>query len=62
MESAIRGTGYGDKHMWIHMGQAGHKQTAYRCQVCGELFVHAYDETPDIFEAMKKYGVKEECR
>ena len=33
----------------------------YVCKDCNESFRHYYDVVPDIFEAMRGRGVKEEC-
>ena len=65
-KSDIGGTGYGDSHSWIRGGtkQVGsdwmNKGTFYACK-CGAMFNHAYDITPNIFEAIKQSGVINKC-
>jgi hypothetical protein len=62
----IRGHGYGDKHDWEDRGTEEspipqNRSTLWRCKKCNEIFRHWYHITPDIFEAMKQYGVVEDC-
>ena len=57
--SAIQGTGHGDAHAWVYYG-SGKGYSRYSCE-CGANFVHRYDEIPDIFKAMKEYGVPIVC-
>lgn len=64
--SDINGKGYGDSHDWAKLVTAqvqswGRKETLYKCRRCDVLFSHFYDETPDIFEAIEKAGVQDEC-
>ena len=58
--SHIVGSGWGSDHEWKRGYTGGDKGTPYQCE-CGASFVHWYDETPDIFEAMKLAGVPEHC-
>jgi len=59
--SHIIGTGYGDKHDWRYLGSSPWKVSDYKCKVCGCEFRHAYDDIPDIFLAMERAHVPEEC-
>lgn len=63
--SDIRGEGHGSAHDWRHDltdkfagGQSG---TRYLCRHGDAVFVHLYDQVPDIFEAMKAGGVPAGC-
>ena len=66
--SNIFGQGYGDKHDWVRgeTAQVGSldflKNTQYSCRKCSAEFAHYYDNTPDIFEAIRVSGVSEECQ
>ena len=62
--SAINGDGYGSDHDWIEDITdrfGGEKGTRYYCKHGDGLFVHLYDITPNIFEAIKERGVSDEC-
>ncbi len=64
--SDIRGTGHGDKHTWDMIQTLQRKieedrMTLYQCRVCHKDFWHRYHIIPNIFEAMKDWGVPEEC-
>ena len=63
--SDIYGTGFGSTHDWryditdIFGGEPGSR---YICQNCGQVFVHYYNSTPDIFEAMERNSnVTDDC-
>lgn len=59
--SDISGNGYGSAHDWMRLYTEPSKVTFYVCNDCGENFAHAYDEIPNIFQAMRETGVKENC-
>lgn len=65
--SDITGIGYGSKHNWIDRGTEQisspkeHRSTRYICRNCNAVFRHYYHITPDIFQAIKSNGIKEEC-
>jgi hypothetical protein len=46
--SDILGNGYASSHDWKYLGSR-----SYICDACGAFFVHAYNQTPDIFEALR---------
>ncbi len=63
----IRGRGYGDNHCWVRVDTLQRKipvdrMTYYNCAVCKRDFWHRYRVISDIFEAMKEWGVPEECK
>lgn len=67
-QSAIRGAGHGDQHLWrrirtavVRDGNHSAKQTVYVCAKCSATFIHKYDLIPDIFEAMEQSGVPGSC-
>ena len=66
--SAITGKGYGDQHSWQNRGTEQinspkeFRSTFYVCAKYNEHFRHYYHITPDIFEEMRKRGVKEDCQ
>ena len=61
MGGAINGEGlFGTKHTWRNDGTPCNGITHYSCP-CGQLFTHQYNRIPNIFDAMKEYGVKEDC-
>jgi hypothetical protein len=62
--SDIHGTGYGSDHNWkwdITDTFGGEKGTRYYCPDCKQVFVHLYDVTPNIFEAMRERHINEAC-
>lgn len=64
--SAIKGAGYGSKHDWTDRGtiQSPFREaraTEFVCRKCEEVFFHYYHIHPDIFAAMEKDGISEEC-
>ena len=66
--SDINGQGYGSSHDW-ERGRTNQspesyldKFTTYKCLKCGAKLVHYYDIENNIFEAIKKAGVSNECR
>lgn len=65
--SDIFGDGYGSDHNWkthyTNQSPKGYsdKFTVYACVDCGVSFTHHYDVTPNIFVAMKKHHVPENC-
>jgi hypothetical protein len=59
--SAIVGTGHGASHNWARGYTSPMQNTAYRCRDCGAGFVHWYEVTPDIFDAMRLAGVADRC-
>jgi len=64
--SGITGTGYGDKHNWKDKGTEQmpipqDRSTLWVCLDCNETFRHWYHVVPDIFQAMKDRGIREEC-
>jgi len=66
IESDIRGNGYGDKHTWVQVQTLQRnipqdRMTYYSCAYCQKDFWHRYRVISDIFEAMKQWGVPEEC-
>lgn len=58
--SDIHGSGFGSKHNWHRHFTRANKSTPYTCD-CGASFTHWYDETPNIFQAIKEAGVPEDC-
>lgn len=59
--SDITGTGHGSAHNWKRGDTTPYKTTSYTCRSCGDAFIHAYDDIPNIFEAIKVAGVSEYC-
>ena len=59
--SDIYGEGHGSAHDWQYCWSSW-KTSVYQCARCGHKFAHAYDCTPDVFEAMKQQGVPAECQ
>lgn len=64
--SDIRGNGYGDKHHWLRIDTLQRdfpvdRMTYFICRDCKRDFWHRYHVIKDIFEAMKAWGVPEEC-
>ncbi len=64
--SDIRGTGYGDNHNWhrvdtLQRDNLQDRMTYFICGNCKKDFWHRYHIIPNIFEAMKDWGVPEEC-
>jgi len=65
--SDITGKGYGDKHNWIDKGteqnyHPASRSTLFSCKDCDAAFRHYYHLTPDIHQAMRECGIKEECK
>lgn len=60
-KSAIRGTGHGSKHLWERGFTGPSRTTHYLCKRCNIDFYHHYPSTPNIFEAMAKAGIPDEC-
>jgi hypothetical protein len=55
-------------HQWENLGsrQVGsappeEKMSFYRCRLCLEEFVHFYDVTPNVLQAMRDQNISEEC-
>ena len=62
MNSDIYGTGFGSTHNWVgYTPQNNSKQTLYTCSACMARFIHAYDNTPNIFDAIELSGVADVC-
>jgi hypothetical protein len=59
--SDINGEGYGSSHNWAWKEQAGTHTTLYICRDCSEHFYHNYHHIDNIFEAMAKAEVPDEC-
>jgi hypothetical protein len=59
--SDISGTGFGSSHNWRCGSTTPWKVTEYRCVNCGAFFRHAYDDVPDIFEAIRVQGLSDVC-
>jgi len=59
--SDIFGDGHGAAHDWKRGHTQSWKVTHYKCRNCGTEFDHAYDDIPDIFEAMAFRLVPAEC-
>lgn len=66
--SAVCGNGHGSSHAWVRgataqvgAAAAARKSTAYRCSACGAQFVHYYDLVPNIFDAIERAGVADQC-
>jgi hypothetical protein len=63
--SDIYGTGFGSTHDWAYEFTddfGGESGTRYHCRKCGQVFVHRYNSTPDIFVAMvRSNGVTDDC-
>lgn len=64
----LYGIGYGDQHRWerLETAQVGcalpaEKWTVFRCRRCGSKFKHYYDLERDVFDAMEKADVPEDC-
>src|SRR5690242_12118302 len=68
-KSDVLGDGYGSKHLWkkqrtyaVGCAPPETKGTEFKCARCGVLFVHRYALYPDIFDAMKRCEIPEECK
>jgi hypothetical protein len=64
--SDINGKGYGDKHNWKNLGTEQHpipeyRTTLFKCKKCHIFFYHHYNIIDNIFDAMRDFGVKEDC-
>ncbi len=64
--SDIRGKGHGDKHHWTRIStlqrdRPEDRMTLFQCSNCKKDFWHRYHIIPNIFEAMREWGVTEEC-
>jgi hypothetical protein len=59
--SDIFGEGYGSSHSWRRGHTSPYKSTEYICVDCGALFLHDYDETPNIFEAINEAEIPDQC-
>lgn len=59
-KSDINGDGFGSDHLW-HYESTPSNASYYKCARCFWPFAHAYNSTPDIFEAMQKVGVPDRC-
>lgn len=59
--SAITGSGWGSKHNWESGPTGWTRTTPYVCKDCGATFGHHYPSEPNIFTAMYKSGVPEDC-
>jgi hypothetical protein len=51
--SDIKGNGYASSHDWKYLSSNDSHCSSYICDACGAFFVHAYNQTPDIFEALR---------
>jgi hypothetical protein len=60
-----------DRHNWkrgesLQWGARGlpHQvaQTPYKCERCGKSFIHFYHQEPNIYAALEKAGITDECR
>lgn len=60
--SDIFGEGHGSAHDWERGYTSERKSTRYRCRTCECVFHHNYDNTPNIFAAMKQQDVPDVCR
>lgn len=65
--SDIRGEGYGSKHNWTRVSTLQRnipidRMTLFQCANCHRDFWHRYRITSDIFQAMKEWGIPEECK
>ena len=52
--SDISGKGYGASHNWKYGGSNDSHCSFYTCVDCRAFFVHSYNDTVDIFDAIKK--------
>ena len=59
--SEVYGTGYGSAHDWRRTNKATAAKHEYRCQKCGEYFAHEHGVVANIWTAIKRAGVREEC-
>jgi len=59
--SHIHGEGHGSCHNWKGGETGPGRVTPYWCVDCGASFGHAYPAIPNIFEAMARAGVPNEC-
>ncbi len=64
--SDMRGDGHGSKHKWarvltLQRDREADRMTYYVCRDCKIDFWHRYHVIPNIFQAMKEWGVPEEC-
>lgn len=59
-QSDINGIGWGSDHLW-HYETTPSNVSYYKCARCFWNFAHAYNHTPNIFDAMKKDGVPDKC-
>lgn len=64
MRNAIMG--YKGEHFWVNKGTEQHpipenRSTLFQCNKCNILFRHWYHVTDNIFEAMKRSNIKDEC-
>lgn len=71
-ESCLFGKGWGSDHKWNKIDISYPKGFAqfypmslrhsmYKCKECGILFVHYYSATPDIYKAMEKCDIPQQC-
>ena len=66
MKSVIRGEGFGSRHAWRKFNGpinpiVWERYSIYQCITCGECFKHEYRIVSDIFEAMRRAGIREGC-
>jgi hypothetical protein len=67
----ILGKGYGSSHRWSKGStlwssttqplMPHQKHTHYQCVECDAHFLHFYDITPDIFDAIEQAGISDQC-
>lgn len=65
----ISGEGYGYDHNWIEVAfvPCSNRKPPYTrhsvwdCTNCSARFRHFYKQEPDIFKAMKDYGIQDKC-
>lgn len=58
--SVIKGIGYGSSHDWAGMYSNG-DAVDYVCTACGARFRHKRADTRDVFDAIRKADVQDQC-
>ncbi len=59
--SDIFGSGFGSSHNWKRGFTSAFKSTSYRCEGCGTVFFHNYDDVPNIHKAIELQGISDSC-
>lgn len=71
-ETCLFGVGYGSDHKWSNKNivypkgfaqfyPIAMRHSMYECKECGITFVHYYNTTPNIYKAMEKSDIPQQC-